>query len=272
MIINRYGLLYSLFSIINHKEQSDAEYVIAEYLLRNYNNIGTLNIYKVSESCNVSRSTVRRFCESIGFENFATMKKEFDKYDDEHNRYISFYHRENFSEYLTLEVNRMATELKQVPEVILEEISKKIHDSSKVVFLTSSVGAAAVGQFQQGMLFANKVIHVVSDHFDNHPLLNSLEEDDLLIVLSGSANLARSLIPQLKMLKPQILLMTMNESVSKVPEYHSIYNIKDVLPDFDSSILYFKYGFMFFLDMLLSKYINDYKKENFRLEKNTSWY
>lgn len=261
MIINRYGLLYSLFSIINHKEQSDAEYVIAEYLLSNYRNIGSLNIYKVSESCNVSRSTVRRFCESIGFENFATMKKEFDKYDDEHNRYISFYHRDHFNEYLSIELNRMVTELKQVPENILIEVSEKIFKSSKVVFLTSSIGATAVGQFQQGMLFSNKVIHVISDHFDNHPLLNSLEEDDLLIVLSGTANLAKSLAPQLRTLKPKTLLMTMNENVSKVQEYDVIYNIKDVLPDFNSSILYFKYGFMFFLDMLLSRYINEYEKE-----------
>ena len=45
MIINRYGLLYSLFSIINHQEQSDADYVVAEFLLKNYSDIGNLNIY-----------------------------------------------------------------------------------------------------------------------------------------------------------------------------------------------------------------------------------
>ncbi len=261
MIINRYGLLYSLFSIINHQEQSDADYVVAEFLLKNYSDIGNLNIYDVADSCNVSRSTIRRFCETIGFDNFATMKKEFDKYDDEYNRYISFYSRENFSDYLSLEMNRMITELTQVPETILEDISSKIYNSSKVVFLTSSIGATAVSQFQNGMLFSNKVIHVISDHFDNHPMLNSLEENDLLIVLSGTANLARSIVPQLSTIKPYKALLTMNESVTEVLEYDSIYNIRDVLPDFDSSILYFKYGFMFFLDMLLAKYINDYIKE-----------
>ena len=92
-------------------------------------------------------------------------------------------------------------------------------------------------------------------------MLNSLEENDLLIVLSGTANLARSIVPQLSTIKPYKALLTMNESVTEVLEYDSIYNIRDVLPDFDSSILYFKYGFMFFLDMLLAKYINDYIKE-----------
>lgn len=260
MINNRYGLLYTLFSIINHKEQSDAEYAIAKYLLENYKKIGKLNIYDVSESCNVSRFTVRRFCEAIGFENFSKMKKQFIKYDDEYLRYQSFYHRDDFSNYLSFEVKKILDDNDKIPKRIVKEIAKKIHESSKVVFLTSTIGATAVTQFQQGMLFSNKIIHVVSDHFDNHSLLNSLDEDDLIIVLSGSARLAKSLIPNLKKFNVQTMLLTMNENIIKRSEYDYIYSIIEVLDEENFSILHIKYSFMFFLDLLLSSYITDYTK------------
>ncbi|CAM4257702.1 MurR/RpiR family transcriptional regulator [Erysipelothrix inopinata] len=261
MILNRFGLLYSLFSILNQKNQSDADYIIAKYLLENYENMGDLNIYDVADSCYVSRYTVRRFCQAIGFENFSDLKKQFTKYDDAYEKYLMIYQHDDFNSYFMQEVNDTAKAINAIDDSLIEDIASKINDSSEVVFLTSSIGATAVAQFQQGMIFANKVIQVVGDHFENHHLLNSLDEDDLLIVLSGSAGIAKSIVPQLKQYKVKTVLMTMNEDVDDLSEYDHIYSLRNVSTDDALSVVHIKYGFMFFLDRLLSYYISEYSEK-----------
>lgn len=257
MIINRYGLLYSLFSLINRKNESDIDYVLAEYLLSHYNEIGDLNIYDFAEDCHVSRSTIRRFCESIGFQNFAKMKNEFKKYDDQYKRINDYYHQENFTEFLATEINHMIDGFREIPEKDIDKIASTIYKKQKIVFLTTNVGVTSISNFQQGMLFNNKVIHVISDNFDNHPLLNSLGEDDLIIVLSGTAGLAKRIIPSLKHTPAEIMLLTMKNVVTELEKYCDVYYISQQSGE-EVSLVYLTYGYSFFLDLLLAKYVEKY--------------
>ena len=90
--INKYGLLNALLNIINTYEEDSSKVVIAKYLLSNFSNINQINIYDAAEECAVSRASIRRFSQDIGFENFRNLKQEkleYEFYSEEASRIIT---------------------------------------------------------------------------------------------------------------------------------------------------------------------------------------
>ena len=90
--INKYGLLNALLNIINTYEEDSSKVVIAKYLLSNFSNINQINIYDAAEECAVSRASIRRFNQDIGFENFWNLKQEkleYEFYSEEASRIIT---------------------------------------------------------------------------------------------------------------------------------------------------------------------------------------
>ncbi|MEN2768166.1 MurR/RpiR family transcriptional regulator [Ornithinibacillus xuwenensis] len=170
MKANRISLLHSLFSVINENDENDTNYVLAHYFLNHYHELSHLNIYEVSEACFVSRSSVRRFCKSIGYENFLDLKHEFSSYDDRYESYMRYAKRDNYRETLTKEINEMIIELdKRMDTREVYEIAKRIRDSRQTVFLTSGTTAGFVRDFQESMVFNKKVISLVSELYSDNP-------------------------------------------------------------------------------------------------------
>lgn len=80
--LNRYGVLNSLISILNEGEEDSSDVVIAKYLLQNFNHLQNLNIYDMAGECFVSRATIRRFAQRLGFDNFKILKNQFESFHD----------------------------------------------------------------------------------------------------------------------------------------------------------------------------------------------
>lgn len=138
MKINRLSLLNSLFNVLNENNQGDPYFILAEYFLEHYHELSRLNIYDVAADCFVSRSSIRRFCQAIGYENFVAFKDEFAQYDDQRASFQKHAGRENYRETLTQEINAMIAELDQrMNTAEVERLAERIHDAREVVFLTS---------------------------------------------------------------------------------------------------------------------------------------
>ena len=75
-----FSLMTALLAVMNESEPKDPYYVLAQYFLYHFDQLRDLNIYDVADACYVSRSGIRRFCQSIGFDNFSDMKAEADEW------------------------------------------------------------------------------------------------------------------------------------------------------------------------------------------------
>ena len=64
-----FSLMTALLAVMNESEPKDPYYVLAQYFLYHFDQLRDLNIYDVADACYVSRSGIRRFCQSIGFDN-----------------------------------------------------------------------------------------------------------------------------------------------------------------------------------------------------------
>src|SRR5699024_4050638 len=102
-----YNLLYSLNAKLDKNNIGSINFILSKYFIQNLYLIPESNIYQIAEDCNVSRASIRRFSKSLGFENFAHMKRLIRNHSPQ-NEIIS---DKNYRELLTGNLIRIANEL-----------------------------------------------------------------------------------------------------------------------------------------------------------------
>ena len=261
MHINRLSLINSLTSMINENNQDDAYFTLAYYFLQHYHELSDLNIYDVAAQCYVSRSSVRRFCQAIGYENFKDLKKEFREYDDQLHYFMANADKEDYRKWLTSEINEMMKELDQ--RMNTDEINvivDKIHNSREVVFLTSDTSTMSVKEFQRSMVLCGKIIRIVSDTYMDNELLQDLNEQDYLITVSATGQFAKAAREIVESTKAYKVLITVNRSRDLEQPYDKVYHLSAKDHSMEKSV-YGKYGIDYMLDIFFSIYVKKYGKK-----------
>lgn len=259
MKINRLSLLNSLFSILNENYEEDSNYKLAYYFLENYNNLPNLNIYDVAADCFVSRSSVRRFCQTIGYENFLELKNVFSEYDDQYSFYMLHANRDSYREKLTAEINEMIKDLDhrmntQEVDIIIDSIYK----SRYVVFLTSETSTSYVKDFQRAMVLHNKLIHIISDAYTDNTMIHRLDKRDYLITISATGIFARASKDYISGCEANKILFTYNRDEGIKQQYDKVYYLSSKEKIHEGRSVYGTYGLNYLLDILYSAYIRKY--------------
>lgn len=255
-IANNLGIRNSLFKIINSEDLSSIEYHLAHYLLEHFNSLDKLNIYKMVDETNVSRSSINRFIKELGYKNFLDFKTGF-KNQGYSNQKDDFFNRpySDYIDLLTDEIFEMMYELrKRMNNEELIYMCKKICESKNVVFLSSSTNSGMVNYFQQEFIFMNKIIYSISESYSDGKLLSKLNEDDLIIVFSMSGKLAFANKEYIEKINCVKFLITTNRSADLYDSFDKTYYLssKDC-KDLDVKI-YNRYGITYMLDILLNTY------------------
>lgn len=86
----RLNLFMSLLAVYDENDRDDSSYTLARYFLEHFDSLADLNIYDVMDACFVSRSGVRRFCQSIGFDNFSKIKARAGEYGLLRNYFLRY--------------------------------------------------------------------------------------------------------------------------------------------------------------------------------------
>lgn len=261
MRINRLSLLHSLFSVLNDYPPEDSNAVLALYFLEHYRNLADLNIFDVAADCFVSRSSVRRFCQSIGYENFIDLKTEFSKYDDMMAHFMQHVQQDNYRDSLTKEINAMIAELDhRMNNVETEKIADRIFNSRYVVFLTADTSTSVIKAFQQAMVLHGKIIHLVSDSYTENTLLTKLDQRDYLIVLSATGVFAKACEEYIKPVKAYKALVTVNREPCFKAQYDRVYHLSAQDRSQDGNLVYGTYGMTYMFDIVYATYVNKYNK------------
>lgn len=254
----RLGLIQSLFFIVNENKIEDPDYILAKYFLEHYTSLGDLNIHDVAEECFVSRSSVRRFSQQIGYENFKDLKEEFKKFDYQYNYFMKFAQNDQYQSWLIQELKDMANELEHTfDQNKVEQIARKIHDSKEVIFLSSYSTLMELMEFQRPLILSGKLIKIMSDQNLNIDQLHALNENDFLVTVSASGMFAELISPVLDSVKAHKLLITASRAPSFLTFYDEIFYLSE--KDYTNvKSIYGKYGLMFLFDLLYSVYIRNY--------------
>ncbi|MBF0598858.1 hypothetical protein IM763_02050 [Atopobiaceae bacterium FL090493] len=85
----RTHVLMSLLAIYNENDSGQLSHAIAEYLLTHFESIGSMSLQEVMDAGFVSRSGLRRFCQSIGVENFSSLRNQAGEWEEFRHYYLA---------------------------------------------------------------------------------------------------------------------------------------------------------------------------------------
>ncbi len=258
--IRHFSLMNSLLAVINSENHDSTEALLATYFLENFDCLETLNVYDVADACFTSRSGIRRFCQSIGLDNFSDLKSYSWEWDEHRDLFVSYADHEDYQDCLVESVDRMLQSIREsVSPQLLDDMATLIYEADKIVILTSDFSSAAVRQFQQSMLYLHRIVHVVTDSTGDVQEILALGYSDALLVVSehgGYASAVRSMLAGTRVPRALVTL--------DCPE--------DVESDFDivvrisaetrrgSRSVFSSYGVTFLLDLVYNRYFELYGK------------
>lgn len=254
-----FSLMTALLAVMNESEPKEPYYVLAQYFLYHFDQLRDLNIYDVADACFVSRSGIRRFCQSIGFDNFSDLKAEADEWQRQCNYFIGYSVRPNYKEYLSQSIVEMMQEINShATPAVMDKLAESIHASRHVVLFTSDFSGMAARSFQQSLVVMGKLVQIVSDAHYMLDYLQEMTKDDLLITVSATGNFATLMEPVVQKVKAYKVLITVNRDKRFWTDYDQVIYLsaKDKA---NLRTVYSQYGMTYFFDILYSHYVQRFR-------------
>ncbi|EOH97441.1 MurR/RpiR family transcriptional regulator [Enterococcus pallens] len=208
-----------LLSILNREPADSVNFVITKYILENIKYQKKISMSDMANACNVSKASISRYSKRLGYEDYfdfqlalATYRVSKNDYfylnaiesDDLFNNYFSKV--KNQVDYLS--DNLDLGEIEHLVELI------KSHDN---IFLMGQVssGFAAVS-LQDNLTKLGKVVRTSHDFVEQKELIETLEDDALVIVFSAGGKFFERVEPNpitmQRLKKPTIYFITIDET------------------------------------------------------------
>ncbi len=251
----RLSLLYNLQNLYNTSEVSSVEYQLSSYLIDNYFRIDRLNIFDVAEENSVSRATVRRYCQNLGYDNFKELKNHFNEFDEGLSQYEEFYSRQSFINTLKRQVFEMFNELEErLSNKELNQIVSSLFKADEVVIIASSTIANNVRFFQQAMALFGKRVSIVVNEQELQEKKATLANNSIIQFFSVSGVLAKTMMLDTYETGINTYLFTNLRSPLFNQFFDKVYHLTSAENRNPSEIIYYTYGIAFVLDSILNEY------------------
>lgn len=187
MVIDKIASMIPTFSPVNKK--------IASYMINNKNDIGFASVHTISEKANVSKASIVRFAQALGFKGYNQFKKAIQ---EELKKQLSPYDKILFND---LDILSKEKQLKKLVANEVMNLNKTLGklDVLSIMTIVEHMGKAGkifVSGFGGNGPVAKKFIHslrIITDKrieqvtgsvSDFSPALSSLEKGDVVFILT----------------------------------------------------------------------------------------
>lgn len=262
----RMSLLNRLCSIINHDEPGSSNYVVAEYLLQHYQDMVDLNIYDVAEACYSSRSSIRRFAQAIGYDNFKEMKEQFPTYGDWRSEHFSM--AKDYDRALEAGIQEVIGGIcRRVTEgADTRELVRAIHDSPLPMFYCTGMSLSLAQELQREMIYNRKLVFASPDLELCRRQMEAAEGEGLLIVVTVTGNFAQQSLEELDRIQAKKILLIAGNGERFQGHFDMIYSLEpeEISQPADADLILShlsilgRYGLAGFFDLLFWSYMREY--------------
>lgn len=259
--VRHFSLMNSLLTVLNSTDLDSSDNVLAHYFLEHFDHLRELNVYDVAEQCYTSRSGIRRFCQSIGFDNFSELKSCNWEWGTHRDFFVGYTDHPDFKGHLASSVDDMMQAINSlIDDADLDTLAASIHDANEVLLLSSDFSSMAVREFQQSMLYMHKIIRILTDSFGDVDGFKAMAPQDLIVVISASGNYARAARRQLGESSAIKVLITLNRDEQLAEPYDAVLYLSEG-DYYGLRTVYAKYGINYFFDLLYNRYFLAYGNE-----------
>lgn len=225
-------LPYILLELINTENPESVDYIIAKYILDHMTELSGASIQDISDACEVSKSTLSRFCRKAGLEDFQEMKNELQN--------------GAFRPWLKFDVPLVGPDgqgyLKKVSQQVMKldesldykQINKLVKDidTNKNILLFGNMQAMNPAvNLQQDLVIAGKVVRVPGMYSLQLSAIERAKPHDLLICFSNSGRFFERLFEnqenKRKLNDLKIWMITGNENAKQYPYINELIWIPD---------------------------------------------
>ena len=261
--LGNYGLLDRLLGIIN-RPQADVDYAIAVYLATHLRDIQQITVYDLMDSSFASRSSIRRFCQRLGYSSFSALKRDF--------ALVAFPSDLRHRDTASLSLERYRTELMQGMQAAIEEVeylvsdedianlADDIHWSDNVLLFAANDVSSNLSRFQQELLYTGKVVRFAVNATDSDIFGATPEEakNALLVCVSASGRFAHESLDVVEGLTCRKVLVTATVRGVFEGHYDQIVYLSERGMALDRLGIFAKYVTTYFFDLLSEDYLNRY--------------
>lgn len=206
-------ILYTLLNFINNTIYKDTSYHIALIILKNLKRLPSISLEKAAEICDVSISTLNRFCKNMGFGSFSGLK-ELSKIPD-----LSRYEDENLDVdnhliFKQVAIFKALEDVNHMDEEIFKTTVRLLYNANNVVFVGYGKFQNSALKLQTDLMEYDKFSLVKIDLNGQISELKYLNEDDLVIIVSlgGTIFKYKNIVSALNNCKAEKILITEMEN------------------------------------------------------------
>ncbi|WP_346200306.1 MurR/RpiR family transcriptional regulator [Caldifermentibacillus hisashii] len=198
-----YNIMVKLLNIIDsYEDQSATEVLVADYILRNIENVPAMSIYQLAEACHTSPATISRFCKKLGDMSYKELKENCQSVREYQSNEINkdilqqSSHYTDINENFNMMINSLIETKKLINWADIEKTVTLFENAQKIAFFGIGYSHFAAREAQYKFTRLGKYCTAYSN-FDNQLReAKRLTNKDVAFIISFSG--ATSFIVNLK--------------------------------------------------------------------------
>lgn len=234
------SLFYRLITLLDYANENDTNYTIALYMATHFSALSHMGIAELAKACYVSPATISRFCRTLGYDSFATLKLDcevlqknmirsnnlasvdmIDMLNDPQKACREYTHQ------LALQMDDMS---KHLDWKVIDIVLKLIHDAPNVYFFGTHFSHSAAVHLQTDLMMLEKFSLAYSTWEQQLEASLKMNEEDLAILISVNGNYIQSASQVLRNLKKRgcrTVLITQNNVMPVIKDCDYIIYLGD---------------------------------------------
>ncbi|MDD5799155.1 MAG: hypothetical protein PUD09_00690, partial [Coriobacteriales bacterium] len=226
-----------------------------------FDHLDQLNIYDVMDSCFVSRSGVRRFCQSIGFENFSEIKASSGEWQLFRHYFLSYPRLEGAGSHnLCQDLDALYGQIDllldaQEVKVVLDAL----HRCDQLVLFSADSSSMSLVEFQCAMAMEGRIVQLITESSPAADAIRELGPNDLLLTVSTSGAFVRRQQAQIRDSGAFKVYVTATQAQELEQLFDTVLAMaQDVRRPSPLHRMYASYGVAYLFDRLFSAYAHRY--------------
>lgn len=226
-----------LLNMINREDSNSMNFIIAQYILENLESKKTISTKELAQECNVSKSSISRFCRKLGYEDFLDLQIATASYNSFVEERFANLKGDNTGELIQCYFQCIQDIINDLDKFLdikaLETLVKDIHNYKRVVLMGHGQSSFPALSLQHYLTILHKFVYTSQDIKEQKEMLETFDENNLIIIFSAGGKFIERVLGRMHAMKrknlPKIYMITANKTnhlpfVSKYIELTENYN------------------------------------------------